>query len=227
MENIADLRRLSLLSADIEHTVGGVEHLKLNTDGGSLAARFHPGIPGDSAVLWLSGAGGGLEGPARGMYPRLARQLTGSGISSLRLDYRRPGNLISCVLDALVGLEYLAARKPSRCVVAGHSFGGAVAITAGAADRQTAAVAALSSQTYGTDSVDSLSPRPVLVLHGSADTVLPESCARSIYGRARQPKSLLLYAGCGHGLDECIEEVDRNLTAWITDVLLAGESPRT
>ena len=51
-------------------------------------------------------------------------------------------------------------------VLVGHSFGGAVVITAGAASEVAIAVAALSSQARGIEAVASLAPRPLLVVHG-------------------------------------------------------------
>ena len=81
------------------------------------------------------------------------------------------------------------------------------------------AVAALSSQSSGTSAVGSLAPRPLLLLHGSADEILPDRASRDIYARAKEPKQLKLYPGCRHGLDQCREELDRDLLAWIREVV--------
>lgn len=102
----------------------------------------------------------------------------------------------------------------------GHSFGGAVVISAGALSDDVAAVAALSSQTYGTSLADQVSPRPLLLMHGTNDEILPDTCSRQIYERAREPKELRLYPGCRHGPDECRDQIDADLTAW-----LAGQLP--
>lgn len=197
----------------------GAERLALHTDGGVIRCRFHDAPAGNVAVLWVFGAGGGLGGPAGGVYTRLGRQLQGEGIASLELDYRRPAQLAECVQDVLVGIDVLAARGRTRILLIGHSFGGAVVITAAAMSESVVAVAAMSSQLTGTDRVSAISPRPVLVLHGSADEVLPDRCAREIYQRANEPKRLVLYPGCRHGLDECREELDRDLLAWVRDVV--------
>ncbi len=156
---------------------------------------------GDVAVLWVFGAGGGLGGPAGGLYPRLAAHLAPLGIASLRLDYRRPAELLPCVLDVLVGIAYLATRARGRVVLVGHSFGGAVVITAGAA---------LSSQTAGAGHVGQISPRPLLLIHGTADEILPDRCSRDLYRRAGEPRRLVLYQGCRHGLDQCRAALDRD-----------------
>jgi fermentation-respiration switch protein FrsA (DUF1100 family) len=77
----------------------------------------------------------------------------------------------------------------------------------------------MSSQTYGTSLVSRLSPKPLLLMHGTEDQILSDACSREIYGRARLPKDILLYNGCCHGLDECREEVDRDFLHWITQTL--------
>jgi fermentation-respiration switch protein FrsA (DUF1100 family) len=56
-------------------------------------------------------------------------------------------------------------------------------------------------------------------MHGTADEVLPDACSRDLYRRAGEPKRLFLYAGCGHGLDECREDVDRDLLQWLREAL--------
>src|SRR3954467_85929 len=150
---------LSLIDARFGATVEGAQELILETDAGKIPARFHAAGDGDAAVVWVGGAGGGLDGPAEGMYPRLARQLASDGIASLRLHYRRPNQLYDCVLDALLGVAYLGTQGRTRVVLVGHSFGGAVVISAGSVDDHVIAVAALSSQTYGTDQVAQVSPR--------------------------------------------------------------------
>jgi pimeloyl-ACP methyl ester carboxylesterase len=111
------------------------------------------GRPDGRAVLWVFGAGGGFGGPAGGVYTRLASRLVNDGIASLCVDYRYPGRLRPCVDDVRSGLEYLRADGAGRAILVGHSFGGAVVIQAGISRPEVAGVAALSSQTFGTDDV--------------------------------------------------------------------------
>jgi fermentation-respiration switch protein FrsA (DUF1100 family) len=210
---------LELRGVEQGPVVDGVEHLRLQTDAGLISCRYHEAAAGDAAVVWVGGAAGGFEGPARGLYPRLAGQLVGDGIASLRLDYRHPNFIETCVLDTLMGTVYLSTRGRLRVALVGHSFGGAVAITAGALSDAVAAVAALSSQTYGTELVSELTPRSLLLIHGEADEVLPDACARDIFARAEEPRTLLVYPDCGHGLDECRDRVDHDLTVWLRRVL--------
>jgi alpha-beta hydrolase superfamily lysophospholipase len=94
-----------------------------------------------------------------------------------------------------------------------------VVVTAGAASERVIAVAALSSQTRGTEAAVSLGPRPLLLVHGTEDEILPDVCSRDIHARAREPKGLVLYPGCRHGLDQCREALDRDLMGWLERVI--------
>lgn len=213
----------TLESIRLGKVTDGVEELELQTNSGVLLARFHPVEAATAAVVWVGGAGGGLDGPARGMYPRLAGQLAQHGIASLRVHYRLPNYLEDCIMDTMLAVAYLVqARQCTRVALVGHSFGGAVVISAGALSENIAAVVAMSSQTYGTDLAPQVSPRPLLVLHGTADEILSSECSENIYARAREPKQLELYPGCRHGLDECQDQVDKDVMEWLRTQLKSG-----
>ena len=215
-----DADTVELRAAERSPKGESAERVVLDTNLGRITCRLHDAPPGDAAVLWVFGSGGGLA-PAGGVYARLGRQMAGKGVASLELDYRWPAALRDCVLDVLLGIAYLATLGRTRIVLVGHSFGGAVVITAGAISQDVEAVAALSSQSHGTELVDRISPRPLLVAHGEADEVLPAACSRDIYERAGEPKRLVLYPGCRHGLDQCRETLDRDLLAWLLEVTQA------
>jgi len=210
---------LELRSIEHGRILDGVEDLLLQTDAGAIVARYHDAPTGDAAVIWVGGAGGGLDGPAGGLYPRLAGLLVGQGVASLRLHYRHPNDLIACIFDVLLGIEYLKKCGRGRVALVGHSFGGAVVISAGAVSQDVVAVAALSSQTRGAEYVNEISPRPLLLMHGTDDDVLSASCSHELYEQGGEPKELLLYPGASHSLDECRDGIDRDLTAWLRRVL--------
>jgi fermentation-respiration switch protein FrsA (DUF1100 family) len=214
------LRHSAITLQDIIHLPESEisERLQLVTSEGALPCRYHP-AGGEHAILWVFGAGGGLGGPAGGLYTRLGGRFRESGTASLELDYRHPGYLEDCILDVLIGLACLESLGKRRIVLVGHSFGGAVVINAGLSSDAVIAVAALSSQTAGIDAVGKLSPKPVIFIHGEKDEILPPACSRDLYARAREPKELILYPGCFHGLDQCQEALDRDLSRWIRDVL--------
>ena len=136
---------LHLTRLERQEEAPGQDRLSLVTAAGEIQGRLHPASAGDAAVLWVFGAGGGLGGPAGGLYTRLGQRLRPRGVTSLELAYRHPGRLGPCVQDVVVGLAWLAGEGRGRVVLVGHSFGGAVVITAGAASKAVVAVAALSS----------------------------------------------------------------------------------
>ena len=47
--------------------------------------------------------------------------------------------------------------------------------------------------------IDRISPRPILLVHGGGDTVIPAAEAKRNFAAAREPKKLVLVPGAGHG----------------------------
>ncbi len=89
----------------------GTTRIDLLTDEGVIGCRYHSASTGDAAVVWVFGAGGGWNGPAGGLYPRLAGQLVPEGVSSLEVAYRHPGYLEESVLDARMAIAWLKPRS--------------------------------------------------------------------------------------------------------------------
>jgi len=200
----------------------GVERVTLRTDGGDIDTRYHPAPAGTAGVVWVGGAVGGLDGPARGFYPAACQRLQAEGVAGLRLHYRKPNYLEDCVLDTLVGVEFLWQEGVRSVGLVGHSFGGAVVISAGAMSERVHAVVPMSTQTYGAGLAPEVSPRPMLLIHGTADEILPPSCSEQVYARAGEPRELRLFPGTRHGLDESREEILDLLIEWLSVHLNAG-----
>ena len=198
------------------------EGLVLRTSRGDIRAIRHAAPESTRAVVWVCGARGGFGGPASGLYAELSEEFTGQGITSLRMDYREPNNIQECALDLLAGVNFLRATGYGPAVVVGHSFGGAVVIAAAAFSDHVAGVVSLSPQTYGAQGAGMLSPTPLLVVHGKADTRLPFSCAVAIHDWAKEPRELALYEGAEHRLDECRAELMDLLREWIPARLTAS-----
>lgn len=223
-------RQESISLLEVRRTPAGAhsDDLVLATNRGDLTGLLHPALPdgalGPSAVVWVGGANGGLHGPA-GLYPDMADVLRRYGISSLRLDYRQPNDLEACVIDVLVGLAWLADEGVQRAALVGHSFGGAVVIAAGALSPLVAGVVTLSTQTYGTELVLELGPRYLLLVHGTADAILPDRCSRDLYALAAEPKELVLYDGAGHGLSEAAAPLRALLEDRLPRLLTPGSPP--
>ena len=195
------------------------EGLGLVTDRGVIPAILHSADEASKAVIWVCGARGGFGGPGPGLYEQLAQQFTLQGITSLRLDYRVPNDLPECAVDLMAGVTYLENTGHDPVVVVGHSFGGAVVIAAAAVSRHVSGVVSLSPQTYGANMAGLISPRPVLIVHGKADTRLPYSCGMQVYEWAQEPKRLVLYDDAEHRLEECKQELAALLTEWIPETL--------
>ncbi len=189
----------------------------LGTSRGEIRAILHPCATGPGAVIYVGGALGGFEGPAHGLYGRLADRLRGE-VSGLRLHYREPGEFEECVVDVMAGVSFLRGVGAGGIALVGHSFGGAVVIKTGELSPAVRGVAALSSQTYGTRTVERLG-KALLLVHGKRDDVLDFAASEDIYARAREPKQLVLYEDDGHRLSQSAREVEDLLAEWLPAVL--------
>ena len=124
-----------------------------------------------------------------------------------------------CVLDTLCGVAFLQSEGIDRVALVGHSFGGAVVISAGALSPAVKAVVPMSSQTEDTEFASRISPRPLLLIHGTSDSTLPSSCSEEIYAEAKEPKELRLFRGAGHDLFAARDDIIDLLVTWIPEQL--------
>ena len=222
---------LNMTSSDLSIQITGVEPweppdeevgrgMLLHTTRGDVRAIVHHDLSRRTTkgIVWVWGARGGFAGPAEGLYRDLAEHLRGD-VTSIRVDYRQPNVIPECVMDTLLGVSFLTGTGHTNIALVGHSFGGAVVITAAPFSDEVKAVAALSSQTYGAQGVARVAPRPLLLVHGEADTRLPPYCSEQIYSWAEEPKELILYEGAEHGLVECKDELRTFLGDWLRDKL--------
>lgn len=170
-------------------------------------------------VLMVGGAIGGFGGPAGDVYHRLAERLEVQGIASIRMHGREPNVLESCVQDVLTVRQWWQVQGVDRVAIVGHSMGGATAIATACLDKRIAGVAGLASQTAGTELVEQLSPRPLLLLHGDRDAIVPAFCSENIAERAGHPCELVMLEGCGHVMTEAADEIVDRLAAWAPQVL--------
>ena len=185
---------------------------------GEIECIYHR-AEGTAGVIWVSGSLGGLDGPSFGIFKLLSATLVNYRISSLRLDYRLPGDFDQCVHDVLVGVNFFKQSSVDNIALVGHSFGGAVVIMAATMSTEVKAVVGLSSQTYGTDRVSELSPKPLLLIHGDRDRNLPVRSSWHIFERAKEPKEIVIYKGSGHFLRECHQELYELLESWLINKL--------
>lgn len=205
---------LRLLGVDPEEEIAGARRLTLRTTRGPIPIILHGSDKATRGVLCISGAIGGFDGPAR-LYARLGLELPRQGYVVARMNYRHPNDFDECLLDTLGSLNFLASIGVERAALIGHSFGGAVAINAGTISPVASTVIAISSQLAGAHVVDELAPKPLLLIHGTADTILPDECSRILYEKAREPKTLKLFDGADHRMNPVGDELFALVQSWI------------
>lgn len=147
------------------------------------------------------------------------------------------------VRDAVAAVDFALARDPSNTVLFGHSLGGAIAISAAAerpavraviaestfpSYRRVAALAApwlaplvplvVSVGNDPVDAVKNLPPRPLLVIHGIEDNIVPVALGRELYAAAQEPKELWLVPGATHFTPWRVvpDEFERRVDAFFT-----------
>lgn len=189
---------------------------------GPVSALYQP--PGDhgAVVLCVGGFDGGFDGPADGLFPALSDDLEPHGIGVLRVDFRdrrAPGIVADGASDVQAAIEELKRRGVKRFGLVGHSFGGAVMITVGAATPEVVTVVTLSTQTAGVQDTPGLAPRPILIIHGLDDIRLSPDCSRYVYAIAGEPKRLVLLPGARHSLRQASAEVRRLVGDWLVRYL--------
>lgn len=216
MENGGELV-LNIHSVTANQLAGNVLEVTIRTSRGAIQGVIHPAQGETGAVVWMGGAGGDMNGPAGGLFSILSHEFVGYGITSFRVRYRKPGNYQECVLDTLASVSFLTGIGATRIALVGHSFGGAIAIAAGALSKAVTAVVGISSQNVGTHLVPNLAPRPLLLIHGSDDIEVTSSASEDIYRRAQEPKQVVLYPGTGHYLTEVRNPLMDLLRSWLND----------
>jgi alpha/beta superfamily hydrolase len=208
--------------------------LRVRTERGDVPCLYHAGRPGAGAVIWVGGFDGGFDGPADGIFATLAEDLLEDGVGSLRVSYRvlgSPGNVEEAVYDVLAGVSFLTGENAGRIGLVGHSFGGAVVISAAALSTEVSAVVTMSTQTAGTALAPRVAPRPLLLIHGEQDRRLSPDCSRYVYHMAGEPKELIILPGARHSLRQRRGELRRLLRRWLVEKLAPqsgdeGQTPR-
>jgi dienelactone hydrolase len=173
----------------------------------------------DKGVIYMHGVGGGTHGPSN-IYHPLAEDLLKSGISSLLIHCRYDSDLDECIADVLACIDYLDKKfNINKIGLIGWSFGGAVVLSAAAADRRVKTVVTVASQSYGTKDVSQIAPRPILLIHGTGDKTLSFECSVDIADRASQPKKLMLFPGADHGISQNKGEMYQLVREWFLKYL--------
>jgi hypothetical protein len=123
------------------------------------------------------------------------------------LAYRQPNVFSECVLDVLGGISFIKGLGGTKVALVGHSFGGAVVIQSGVLSQDVVAVVASATQLSGAERVAELSPKALLLDHGTKDTIVAPGNSEWLYDSAGEPKEVHWLEGAGHGLNTCRDEV--------------------
>ena len=196
-------------------------HHEVFTMKGLLTMLWHGTGDEDGVVVMCGGAMGGLLGPADGLYQDLGVELAASGIGTLRVGYRMPGELAMCTMDVAAALQLAERNGAVRAVTMGHSFGGAVAVRVGAALPEiVTGVVGLATQSAGCEVAGGLAGRPLLLVHGDADELLPPDCSLIVRELAGAGE-VVVVPGAGHLLREAGDLLRERLPDWIRSRLAA------
>jgi pimeloyl-ACP methyl ester carboxylesterase len=163
---------------------------------------------------------GGLLGPGRALFHELGSRLADTGTGVIRVGWRKPDHLPRCTMDFAAAADLALRSGARRFVTVGHSFGGAVAVQAGAAlPGFVRGVCTLSTQSAGCEVAVMLAPRPFLLLHGGLDEMLPPETSDVVRALAGGHGEVVIFPGAGHGLAEAHDEILERLLSWIPEVL--------
>jgi len=211
----APLDLLDALALEEVELSPGFRHLEVYTMHGLLTMLWHGPADATGVVVTCGGAMGSLLGPARGLYHRLGVRLADRGIGTIRVGYRKPGDLSRCVLDVAATADLAGRRGVRRFVTMGHSFGGAVAVQAGAVlGEHCRGVVTLATQSAGCEVAPELGDTPLLLFHGADDEILPPQTSAVVQQLAGHGEVVVL-PGNGHLLTEAADEIRERLEEWI------------
>ena len=220
--NVGALRVLAVQDVAI---TASLRHVEIYTMTGLVTLLWHGPDDAERVVICGGGAMGGLLGPANGFYHDLGDELGAEGYGVIRVGYRAPNDLGTCIADMAAAAMLGERQGASKFVSVGHSFGGAVALGLALEPSPVAesvvGVVALSTQSAGWEDAAGLHRRPLLLVHGDTDTILPHWSSEVANELAGGHGRLEIRPGAGHLLAEngCALWLRENVPSWIRSTL--------
>jgi alpha/beta superfamily hydrolase len=213
----APLDALGALAREEVQVTATLRHVEVYTPEGLLTLLWHGDPRAENVVLMCGGAMGGLLGPAGGVYHALGEAFAEEGIGTIRVGYRKPNHLPKCVHDLAAAADLANRFGARRFVTVGHSFGGAVAIQAGAIlGEHCRGVVTLATQSAGCEQAGQLGETPLLLLHGERDELLPPETSGIVQMLAGHGE-VVSFPNAGHLLTEAADEIRARLMTWILE----------
>jgi pimeloyl-ACP methyl ester carboxylesterase len=215
----AMIKSLAIQEVEVTPTL---RHVEVFTRRGLLTLLWHGDRTESRYVLMGGGAMGGMLGPSDGAYHDLGVAFAEQGIGAIRVGYRAPNDLPECVIDMAAAADLASRAGGERFVTVGHSFGGAVAVGCGIAlPNYVVGVVTLATQSAGCEDAARLYGRPMLLIHGDRDEILPSMCSEVVNELAGGQGEVVILPGAGHLLNQGAAgaEVRRRLLDWIPAVL--------
>jgi pimeloyl-ACP methyl ester carboxylesterase len=210
------LESLGILGHQSVELRPGLVHHEIATWEGMLTLLWHGPTDAAHVLLTMGGALGSLLGPAEGLYHDLGGELVERGIGTIRVGYRAPNDLERCLHDVLAAAELAQRAGASDFVTMGHSFGGAVAVQAGAAlEERCRGVVTLATQSAGCEEGEVLERDrvPVLLIHGDEDTILPFFASQMV--QLMTGGELVILPGADHRLTAAGDDIRDRLRTWV------------
>jgi alpha/beta superfamily hydrolase len=148
-----------------------------------------------------------------------AKALEAGGFVTLRINFRGVGESTGGhdhgrgeVEDARVALDYLLAQQPAarEVLVAGFSFGAAIALRFGCADARVQRIIAIAVPAqYFADELLARCAKPIAFIHGGHDAVAPLRKLAALVGRER----VQVIPGADHFFADHLTELEAAVSA--------------
>ena len=209
-----------------QSTDNEMKRITLVTAEGELDCREKLVSETNVAVLWVGGVDNSQGTPIEKLYAEAAQKLSGKGISSLQVFLRHCDLMGSMLLDVETGLAYLRSRGIETVALIGHSLGGAVVIRAACQFSTVRTAITLAAQSLGAEEIASLDANcSILLIHGTADEVIPCGCSQYLHQLAICSKKLLLFPKADHNLEPHTEFVQLRIQEWLETELREKDNP--